>query len=100
MTPPRIMTTGRQGNIAELSDVLCVWRAHTGRVELRLWLNGDDPVSGRVGADAQVTVAFVGWLGLLGVLEGLVASGSVCSTGHGLGGQLGARAEPELGEQV
>ena len=69
-------------------------------VELRLWLDGDDPVSGRVGFDAQGAVAFVGWLALLGLLEELVASGRTGTPGDGPGGQLGARGQPELGEHV
>ncbi len=69
-------------------------------MELRLWLDGDDPVSGRLGTDAQGAVAFVGWLGLLGMLEGLLASGQAGAAGDGLGSQLGTRGEPELGEHV
>ena len=94
------MTAGRRRNIAELSDVSGFGRAQTGVVELHLWLDGDDPVSGRLGTDTQAAVAFVGWLGLLGLLEELVASGRARATGDGPGGQLGAGGEPELGEDV
>jgi hypothetical protein len=65
-----------------------------------LWLDGDDPVSGRLGTDAQVAVTFVGWLGLMGLLEGVLASGFAAPTSDGPGGQLGAGSEPELGENV
>ena len=75
-------------------------RAQTGAVELRLWLDGEDPVSGRVGADAQGAVAFVGWLALLGLLEELVVSGRTATPGHRPGGQFGARGQPELGEHM
>lgn len=74
--------------------------ADTWTMELRLWLDSDDPVSGRLGADAQSAVSFVGWLGLLGVLEGLLTRGWAQATSDGLSGQLGAGGDPELGEHV
>jgi hypothetical protein len=74
--------------------------AETGGMELRLWVDGDDPVSGRLGVNDQGAVAFVGWLGLLSVLEKLVASGSAQAPGDGPGGQLGARGHPKLGEDM
>lgn len=69
-------------------------KADTWSMELWLWLEDDDPVSGRLGADAQSAVAFVGWLGLFGVLEGLLAGGRAQATSHGQSGQLGARGDP------
>ena len=72
-----------------------------GGVELRLWLDdNEDPVSGRLGVDALHATAFVGWLGLLGILEGLLGSGVALAAGDGPGGELGAGADPELGEHV
>ncbi len=72
-----------------------------GGVELRLWLDDEDPVSGRLGVDAVHATAFVGWLGLLGILEGLlVGSGPALAAGDGPGRELGAGADPELGEHV
>ena len=94
------MTAGGTRNIAEPSDIFAFLRAQTALVELRLWLDGDDPVSRRLGANAQGAVAFVGWLGLLGLLEGLVASGLTGAPSGGPGGQLAAGGDPELGEHV
>lgn len=69
-------------------------------MELRLWLDGDDPVSGRLGTDAQGAVAFRGWLGLLGLLEAAVASGRTEAATDGPSGQLGPRGDAELGEHM
>ena len=72
-----------------------------GRVELRLWLDDDDPVSGRLGVDGRHATAFVGWLGLLGLLEGLlVGSGVALPAGDGSRRELAAGADAELGEHV
>lgn len=87
-------------NIAEVSDVSAIRPAQTRGVELRLWLDDDQPVSGRIGSDAHAAVPFVGWLGLLGLLEELVASGRACATDDGPSRQLGAGGDPQLGEHV
>ena len=88
------------GNIAEISDVSEFAEAESVSMELRLWLNDDDPVSGRLGTDADVAVGFVGWLGLLRRLEDLLAAGRARVTADGSSGQLGPGGDPELGEHV
>ena len=69
-------------------------------MELRLWLDGDDPVSGRLGTDAEHVTAFVGWLGLLGVLEALLSSEPARAAGGDPSGQLAAGVHPQLGGHV
>ncbi len=59
-----------------------------------------DPVSGRLGANALHATALVGWLGLFGILEGLLGSGVALAAGDCPGCDLGARADPELSEHV
>jgi len=65
-------------------------------MELRLWLDNNDPVSGRLGVDGLHATAFVGWLGLLGILEGLLGSGLALPVGDGPRRELAAGADPEL----
>lgn len=90
----------RMGNIAEISDASEFAEAESVGMELRLWLNDDDPVSGRLGTDADVAVGFVGWLDRLRRLEDLLAAGRARVTADGSSGQLGAAGDPELGEHV
>lgn len=94
------MRPGRCRNIAEVSDVSAFASAETRGMELRLWLDGDDPVSGRLGANAEAAVAFTGWLGLLGLLEAEMASGRAEAATDGPSGQLGPGGDTELGEHV
>lgn len=95
-----IVCQRRMGNIAEISDVSDFGEAESVSMELRLWLNDDEPVSGRLGKDADVAVGFVGWLGLLRRLEDLLAAGRARVTADGSSGQLGPGGDPELGEHV
>jgi hypothetical protein len=44
-------------------------------VVIEIVVEGVEPLSGRVSADGQPSVAFTGWLALLGILERLTTSG-------------------------
>lgn len=66
--------------------------------KLTVWLDGDDPISGRV-ASGRVVTPFVGWLGLLRAVS--LAAGSALSRDPGSGaGDRSARRQAELGEDV
>lgn len=60
--------------------------------------DGVRPLSGRIWRDADEPVAFCGWLPLLGILERLTSS--VEPSAERFGGQLGARGDPDLAEDV
>lgn len=62
-------------------------------VRIQIWVDGTDPPTGRVG-DHGEPVPFCGWIDLLAVLS------DVLETSRDEDGDLGARAQPELGEDV
>ncbi len=57
-------------------------------VQITVEVEGCEPLSGRVCQGSSAPVRFVGWLGLLRILERLVRSESAESVADSLGGQL------------
>lgn len=62
-------------------------------VRIEIWVDSTDPPTGRVG-DHGEPVLFCGWIDLLAVLSNIV---DTTGDEHS---DLGARTQPELGEDV
>lgn len=77
----------------DLTDSRAIGRCHAGRVRIEICLDRTDPPQGRVRGGGQ-EVCFRGWIDLQSALSSLIGT---LGEPHG---QLDARAQSELGEDV
>ena len=62
-------------------------------VRIEIWVDGTDPPTGHVGDDGE-PMPFCGWIDLLAVLSDILGAA------RDEEGDLGARTQPEFGEDV
>ena len=84
---------GGRPKIRDLTDPHDARGCDAGIVRIEIWMDSADPPTGHV-SEAGEALSFCGWIDLLAVLSRVVAT-----RGHEEG-QLGARPESQLGEDV
>ncbi|MDQ0615390.1 hypothetical protein QF046_003031 [Microbacterium sp. W4I4] len=82
-----------QAKISDLTDPDDDPRCDAGGVHIDIWLDGTDPPAGRVGGDGH-ELPFRGWMDMMAALTRLLDAVREAD------GDLGARAQSELGEDV